>query len=225
MTPRRRQGLLVLLLIGCVVLYLATRRKQKEWNASCEIRDTAPRSAGVERGGQETQASVVTAVPSYDASKSRKEMPRHEYLAWLEQTASREELDSLEVKKLNEKYAIKAVVDHVVDPDQESATCRIAHPLRIATVEVMTEKEKDGGMVTRAKVGSGRPGAEHFPLYQSILAERGNRPCVVSDCGANEGCITTFLASLGCQVYAYEALASNYRRIYSSIQSSSMLKS
>ncbi len=114
------------------------------------------------------------------------------------------------------------LIEPVVESQRhESSTCPYIFPHRVATVKVQ-KRLGDGAIV--AETSSGDPGSEHLPLYQNIIDLAKPRPCVAIDCGANEGVITTFLGNR-CRVYSYEALRSNYRRVYSSVQSSPNLKS
>jgi FkbM family methyltransferase len=100
-----------------------------------------------------------------------------------------------------------------------SHTCPVLLPPRVAIVESRSASSV-GGVTWVAKSGSGPAGSEHFEMYDSILRASSAKPCAAIDCGANEGAITTWLASRGCRVFAYEALRSNYRRVFSSLQAS-----
>ncbi len=98
------------------------------------------------------------------------------------------------------------------------ASCPLSQVQKVIGISETRSHTDHGCTSIIAAASSGFAGVEHFDLYAAIIGTAKSK-CVALDVGANEGVITTWLASCGCRVFSYEALRTNYRRIYSSLQS------
>jgi FkbM family methyltransferase len=208
---RRRLLAVGLVVLVCIVL-LTRQRNPSSGGPSFggPPTDMAPRSLGFSSVERRSLAEFKGTPLTWEATV-QPDAPKHEFLSAVERIASPDEAQKKRVADLGFTLEPHVAIER-------PSLCPVRHPLRVA-VGKSRSQDVAGSTSVIAKHSSGFAGIEHLTLYRSILNFVGDhRPCVAIDAGGNEGCITTWLASAGCKVFTYEALATNYRRIYSSLR-------